>query len=155
MSTSFDICLATEEAVTYYLKDQVFDWCPSDQIYAGIENRDTEENEGEESSLRKVPCIVVKCETAQAHQNLNANWTPHVDVWVVSNRFRTDKATHRARAQQVFSVLCQNGIENALTDETFGVARIRPTDTGHLAEGSAWVSFMEFDFQNATAADIR
>jgi hypothetical protein len=153
-NTEQDICMAAEESVTGYLKAQNFDWC-GDRIYAGIENEDTEENEGQESSLRQLPCIVVKCETARAYPDLGGNWTPHVDVWMVSNRNQTTKAEHRRRAQQVFSALCQNQIEHALAGEQFFVVRVQPTETGHIAEGSAWVSYMEFDFHGAAAADLR
>ena len=138
-----DICGLVEEALYRYVLSKEPSFCPDEQVYRGVENRETEANEGQNSSLRKLPSIVCVCYTAPPMPiNFRGNFEPICSVQVISNRDDTTRADHRARVEEVFGWFLTETIAADLTAaiENFYVAGVVPQQITTELRMRSWVS---------------
>jgi hypothetical protein len=152
-----DITGLVEEALWRYLLAADISWCPDEQIYRGIENLETQEMEGQDSSLRRLPCIVIACQRAAPVDPYYAgNWDPAVTVEVLSQRDDTTNAAHKLRVREVFNEFLTDTIAedlSAIMDDWY-VAFVVPGEQSYSIRGRVWVSELALTLRNVCARDV-
>jgi hypothetical protein len=157
--SNHNITQVVERAARAYLLANLPTWLPETQVYRGIENRESEDMEGQESSLKVRPCVTFYCETASpVNPNWAAMWDATLRIEVESRRSDTTGDAHDERAAEVFSWFCVQNLGKALTDAIDGffcraVTR-NPEGQGMRAEGRGWVSFLVLDIRCSTGTRI-
>ncbi len=153
-----NITQVAERAVRAYLISRIdageIPWCPPTQVYRGIENREDQENEGEDSSVKIYPCIIAIVENASpVRPNWKGLWMPRLSLEVWSNRSLTVGDDHDARAAEAFSLFTTTTIAKDLSEaiEDFWVKALLPGQEGqgYRAIGRAWASFFHWDLIHA------
>jgi len=130
-------------------------WEVEARVYRGRENRETELMEGEESSLKKLPCVILSCTGAQAvlqNFKLSGLWTGRLDINVWHNRSRTTGDDADEMARNVFDLFLTTSIIPDLSNAIagFSVRDVIPQDQSLQAQGRAWLTQMSFSMEQVS-----
>ena len=144
---SHNITQTVEKAARALVLANLPEWLPETQVYRGIENRESEDMEGQESSLKVRPCVILVCQTAAAvAPNWRGLWDATLEVHVENRRSDTTGDTHRGRAQEVFDIFLTTeapaDLSGAIPD--FIVRAVVPNDQSHTQAGRGWLSSITF-----------
>lgn len=182
-----------EQLVTKWLQSFNFDFVQPEQdnpggrqrVYAGVENLevsgvnpdgdptlveadrtdDADPQEGEESSIVRVPCIVVWCQEAPALLGeFRGNWEPQVEIQISSDSADTTSARHRARVKQVRSKLLVDDLADQLGRFSVGLTGFENgvfhssaaifTAQGWVIDGNCWTSYLRFTLRQARIVTV-
>lgn len=157
--SNHNITQVSERAARAYMLQHLPDWLPEQRVYRGIENREAESMEGQESSLKVRPCVTFICQSASpVVPNWAAMWDINLRIEVESNRSDTTGDAHDERAAEIFSWFCTTTLARDLTDALNGfycraVTR-NPEGQGMRAEGRGWVSYLVLDLRASTGSQL-
>jgi hypothetical protein len=136
-------------------------WLDEFHIYRGIENREDESMQGEWSTIRRYPCVIVLSESAQAVlPNWHGLWTGRLTVEVWGSR-RETADVNDSRAKEIFNLFCvseydlatalRNSFATATENaETLSLRAAIPQEMGYRVEGYGWCSWMSFDLHQVS-----
>lgn len=128
-------------------------WSVETRVYRGRENREIELMEGEESSLKRLPCVILRATSGQAVlPNYRGLWTCKLEAQVWHNRARTTGDQADEMAQNVFDLFLTTTILTDLGQSApgFSVRDVIPQDFDVQAVGRAWLSQMSFSLEQVS-----
>ena len=147
MSTGNFICYKVQAALKAYLQTKTYSSIPVAQIYAGIENTTSAENEDEEEVIL-LPSVVCVCQTAGVGTatTMSGSWEASAMVTVKGSAHDATASEFEAMAQAVFNDICTDSIatdlSSALAD--FTAFLVLPTSQSWNVTGESWEASMGF-----------
>lgn len=155
-----------ELAAYWYLLANLPDWLKKDpaigdsmdgqRVYRGVDNPESEGWFNRPRNLRKVPCVVLRCELASpVVPNYHGMWLANVEVDIISNRYSDTDQAHTDHCRDIFDRFCTTTIAEDLAavyksntkDQTFFVKKVIPGDVNIRAEGKTWVTSLQLRFE--------
>lgn len=159
----YDIEQAAEKAMQAWLRSKSIAWVQPkdgigvDRIYCGIENREAWTDEGEESSIIRLPCIICYSpDFTPVLPNFHGNWNGDLTVEVRSNCDDTTGKEHAQRVRGIYEFLYTTTIAKDLSGaiEEFYVAKVAPGPRGYSVVDDSWRTKMVFSLFSAAAIHI-
>jgi hypothetical protein len=160
--SNHNITQITERAIREYILTQLgsftdvdgAQWVDELRVYRGVENRDAETMEGEESSLKRYPCITVICRPAEPIIPWRGNWDADCELRVESHASDTTGDGHDLRAGQVFDLFLTDseicgGIMAAFPN--FYAGLLLPGTQNHDKDDGRFVSSQQFKLKSVAA----
>lgn len=141
-----------EDAAARYVQANRPDWLPETQVYKGIENRDTQADEGEESSARIFPYVLCVSESASpVRPGWGGLWNPRLDIEVWFNRFLATDAEYHARVTEIFKLFSVVSLAAKLSVQVDGlhITSVLPGDLSRKFEGHGWATVWSFELMHA------
>lgn len=162
MHDAFDI-LDVEQLLTGFISSLGLFFTQNGQeiqpsVYAGVQNLETHQNEGEESSLVKLPCIVCLCQNADAlGPEFIGNWEPDVELTVYTDSSDATSAEHKENVRTLWREVLTDTLAQDLTtfsNGSFYSSRAVFTGQRWTTDGNCWASTLAFTLRQACKNEI-
>jgi hypothetical protein len=162
--SDYDIEKAAELAAQEWIRSRKISWLQPEQeggpdrVYCGLENRESESEEGEDSSIIKLPCVICICYSAEpVLPNFHGNWNATLRLEIESNADDTTGHEHASRVREITRHFLTTTIAKDLSDAIaeFYVAKVAPGTRGWSIQGRSWVSFQEYTLISAAAIRVQ
>lgn len=133
-------------AFAAWLQSKTFTDIPKDQIYRGIENPSSAEG-NPDANVRKLPCVVCRCQSANQFPKFSGNWNVIAEVMVSSSAADSTEDQHHDRADEVFETLLTDTIKDDISSalDGFTAFLVVPLDQGYRLNDRTWESWMSFE----------
>jgi|GEM_PF-4096910 len=155
--SDYDIEQAAELAAQAWIRSRNISWLAgvsggADKVYCGLENRDTQEMEGEESSIIRLPCVICICQGADpVLPNFHGNWNATLRLEIYGSCDDLTGKDFAAMVRQITRQFLTTSIANDLSaaTQTFYVPKVAPGNRGWTVDGRRWVAHQEYSLISA------
>jgi hypothetical protein len=145
-----------EEILVGWLKTKAIEFVQDagatrQRIFKGLENEESATDENEESSIIRIPCITVYCDSAEPiGPEFCGNYELDARFEVTSNSYDSTAAVHKARVEQVWELIMSETLlaELQAFHPDFYTSKIVYGKRGYNFDGDCWTNYMVLTFRH-------